>query len=154
MNCTSDYFTDYPVANVSRMVFRYRFSHTAMPSLSYNLTYFVVNDTYNEILSTNTTYTEDVELTAHFRCVQTRNNNQAPHVRPRPLLRPLCAYADLSLLLKTSFCQVFAGLIRMGLELHGHRPVATILHPSWHFYGVYVAAIEQSVHYGIIDMAV
>lgn len=67
MTCTSDFYTDFPAPSVSRQVFRYIFESPEMPSFSYNLTYYVTNSTYDQIISTNTTYTGGIELIAHYQ---------------------------------------------------------------------------------------
>lgn len=66
MDCTSTFYTDYPAPGVGRKVYRYTLTSPSMPSLVYNLTYYTVNTTYTEILSTNTTYTNGVDLVANF----------------------------------------------------------------------------------------
>lgn len=69
MDCTSEFSTDTPASGVSRNSYRYIVTNPAMPSLVYNITFYTVNSTYVEVLSTNTTFTDGVELSAVYKYV-------------------------------------------------------------------------------------
>lgn len=66
MNCTLNVVTDFPRPETNRTTYNFTLTTDAAPSLITVISYMIVNNSYDDILSNSTTYTNGTLLTAHY----------------------------------------------------------------------------------------